>query len=70
VVDLEDLRLRLAEEAEDAETSMSVADAEREAVARALEDHDGNIVVAARALGVARTTLYRKLKEYKLVADG
>jgi Nif-specific regulatory protein len=70
VVDLEDLRLRVEATGDDDEDqATTIADAERQAVARALEDSGGNIVAAARALGVARGTLYRKLKKYKLL-DG
>ena len=39
------------------------------ALARALDACGGNIVAAARALGVARATLYRKIKRYGLKAD-
>jgi transcriptional regulator of acetoin/glycerol metabolism len=34
---------------------------ERERIARAMRDAGGNVVMAARALGIARSTLYRKL---------
>jgi transcriptional regulator of acetoin/glycerol metabolism len=40
------------------------ADAEREAIVQALEDADGNRTKAAAALGMGRTTLWQKLKEY------
>jgi two-component system response regulator HydG len=42
------------------------ADAEREAIIQALEDADGNRTKAAAALGMGRTTLWQKLKEYGL----
>ena len=41
-------------------------DAEREAIREALELADGNRTRAAAALGMGRTTLWQKLKEYGL----
>jgi two-component system NtrC family response regulator len=40
-------------------------DLERDYIARVLELTRGNKTEAARILGVDRTTLYRKLEEYK-----
>jgi DNA-binding NtrC family response regulator len=42
---------------------------ERRAIMNALEYTKGDRAVAAHLLGIGRTTLYRKLKEYNLVAD-
>jgi DNA-binding NtrC family response regulator len=39
---------------------------EREAVARALQDHNRNISRAAAALGVTRASLYRRIQKYGL----
>ena len=39
---------------------------EREFIARALERHDGRVADAARALGIQRTNLYRKVRQLKL----
>lgn len=39
---------------------------ERSAVSRVLKRHQGNITLAARELGIARTSLYRKMKKYDL----
>lgn len=39
-------------------------EADRDAVIAALKDADGNRVHAARALGLARSSLYRRLKQY------
>ena len=39
---------------------------ERLAIVRALQEHDGNRTHAARALGIAVSTLYTKLKKYGL----
>jgi DNA-binding NtrC family response regulator len=41
---------------------------ERRAITQALEHTKGDRAVAAHLLGIGRTTLYRKLKEYKLVS--
>lgn len=40
--------------------------AEREAVVEALRGADGNRSRAAHALGIGRTTLYRKMREFGL----
>jgi DNA-binding NtrC family response regulator len=41
---------------------------ERDAIERALSICDGNMTVAAKRLGIGRTTLYRKMIAYKLAA--
>jgi DNA-binding NtrC family response regulator len=38
--------------------------AERDAIIAALKEHDGNRVVAAQAVGISRSSLYRKIKIY------
>ena len=38
---------------------------ERRAIERAIESFDGNLSKASRALGIGRTTLYRKLERYR-----
>ncbi|HWM23154.1 MAG TPA: helix-turn-helix domain-containing protein, partial [Ilumatobacteraceae bacterium] len=40
--------------------------AERQAILRALSEHDGNKMAAASALGLARSTLYRKLRAFAI----
>lgn len=45
-------------------------DLEREAVIRALVSSHGDKQLAARRLGIGRSTLYRKLKEYEGSAEG
>ena len=42
---------------------------ERNAILRAIEYTKGDRVTAAALLGIGRTTLYRKLKEYQLVDE-
>jgi transcriptional regulator of acetoin/glycerol metabolism len=41
---------------------------ERRAIMNALDYTQGDRAVAAHLLGIGRTTLYRKLKEYKLAS--
>jgi transcriptional regulator of acetoin/glycerol metabolism len=41
-------------------------DAERAAIAAALEESGGNIAETARRLGIAKATLYRKMSAYGL----
>jgi len=43
---------------------------ERDAIVQSLQDHDGNKVRAARALGMSRATIYRKIHGYGIVASG
>jgi transcriptional regulator of acetoin/glycerol metabolism len=42
---------------------------ERDAIVSALLDHDGSKVAAARALGMSRATIYRRIREYGIVTD-
>jgi DNA-binding NtrC family response regulator len=44
----------------------SLADVEREHVVRVLARHNGNATTAARQLGISRTTLWRKMREFGL----
>jgi DNA-binding NtrC family response regulator len=45
---------------------MTVIDAERQLIAQALREADGNRTKAAQKLGISRRTLHRKLKKYGL----
>ncbi|WP_250482066.1 sigma-54-dependent Fis family transcriptional regulator [Caballeronia sp. NCTM5] len=47
----------------------SLEETERFAIARALRHAQGNMAQAARALGVSRSTLYRKMEQYRLAVD-
>jgi len=47
----------------------SLSEVEREAIASALRIAGGNISQAARGLGIARATLYKKIREYNLDKD-
>ncbi|BAL25461.1 sigma-54-dependent Fis family transcriptional regulator [Azoarcus sp. KH32C] len=41
-------------------------DAERDAILKAIRNHGGNMAAVARALGIAKSTLYLKLKRFDL----
>jgi len=43
---------------------------ERDAIVQSLQDHEGNKVRAAEALGMSRATIYRKIHEYGIVTEG
>ncbi|MEO8451939.1 MAG: helix-turn-helix domain-containing protein, partial [Gemmatimonadota bacterium] len=45
---------------------MSLDDMERGAIKEALARHDGNVSLAAKALGLSRSALYRRLQRYGL----
>ena len=47
-----------------AATVATLAETERRAIAAALDSSDGNLTHAAKALGINRATLHRKLKRY------
>jgi transcriptional regulator with PAS, ATPase and Fis domain len=48
----------------------SLAEVEKEHIRRVLARHGGNATVAAKQLGISRTTLWRKLREYGLSRTG
>jgi two-component system response regulator HydG len=50
--------------------TLSMADAERRAIEHALQKAKNNKLEAARLLGIGKTTLYRKLKEYAIPERG
>jgi transcriptional regulator with PAS, ATPase and Fis domain len=47
-------------------SSGALEDVEREAIARAIRDHAGNLTRVANALRVSRSTLYLKIRKYRL----
>jgi DNA-binding NtrC family response regulator len=49
-------------------TVIPLSELERRAIMNALEYTKGDRAVAAHLLGIGRTTLYRKLKEYQLAS--
>ena len=48
------------------EESLSLTDAERDMIIRALEKYNGNRRRAAEELNISQRTLYRRIKEYGL----
>lgn len=56
-------------DSENSPQPLSLQEAERRAVAHALEAADWNITKAAQVLNVNRVTLYRKLRKYNLLAE-
>ncbi len=52
--------------AADGAPASSLEDAERLAIMRAMKSVHGNLAQAARALGISRSTLYRKVERYHL----
>jgi len=54
------------EEAPSDDVPEDLARVEAWAIARSLRRHRGNVAAAARALGIGRATLYRKMAEYGL----
>ena len=47
----------------------SLDDMERDAIREALARVDGNVSLAAKALGVSRSALYRRLQRYGISAS-
>ena len=43
---------------------MNLEELERETIRQALARHDGNVSLAAKALGLSRSALYRRLQRY------
>jgi sigma-54 dependent transcriptional regulator, acetoin dehydrogenase operon transcriptional activator AcoR len=47
----------------------AIEELELSAILNALKQHNGNKVAAAQAIGISRSTLYRKLQTYRLDPD-
>ncbi len=54
----------------DARGTWSLAEIEKEHILRVIARHQGNATTAARQLGISRTTLWRKLREYGVRRTG
>lgn len=51
---------------DDIDKNLRLDDIERGVIAKALRDHNGNISQAAKALGLSRAALYRRIEKYGL----
>ncbi len=60
------IQTEAANEAEEVEESLSIADKERELIEKALRKHKGKRKDAALDLEIAERTLYRKIKQYNI----
>jgi DNA-binding NtrC family response regulator len=49
-----------------AEQDLTIKEAEKQLIIRALRETDGNRAEAARRIGISRRTFYRKLKQYQI----
>ena len=58
-----DAAIREADDEPAGSLQETLARTERREIVRSLEDHDGDVTAAARALGVGRSTLYRRMGE-------
>ena len=47
-------------------SGLTVKDSLRDLIVKALDNHEGNISKAARELNISRSTMYRRLREFKL----
>jgi DNA-binding NtrC family response regulator len=61
-----DLNFRAATDAAPKLDEMSLEDVERVLITKALARHDGNVSLAAQALGLSRSALYRRLQRHGL----
>jgi transcriptional regulator of acetoin/glycerol metabolism len=48
----------------------TLADREKQAIVRTLDVHEWRLAETAKALGISRTTLWRRLRAYGLHRDG
>ncbi|MFN8589367.1 MAG: sigma-54 dependent transcriptional regulator [Candidatus Eisenbacteria bacterium] len=69
-VGTEDLGLRTAADGAPPLERLTLDEAERLLIQRALERHGGNVSLAAKALGVSRSALYRRLERHGIRAPG
>ncbi|HSR41028.1 MAG TPA: helix-turn-helix domain-containing protein, partial [Longimicrobiales bacterium] len=63
---VEDLGLRRRDDGTPYLEGLTLEEAERLLIEKALDRHDGNVSAAADALGLSRSALYRRLQRYDL----
>ncbi|NQV69804.1 MAG: sigma-54-dependent Fis family transcriptional regulator [Pseudohongiella sp.] len=64
-VNIQDMLVGRALESKPA-TELNISKLEKQAIIQALSTHQGNLTQVAKALGLGRTTLYRKMEKYEL----
>ncbi len=66
LVRAEDLQIRASEmmEADALPHNESLEEAEEQVIRNAMKTYNGNLTLVAKALGISRPTLYKRLKEY------
>ena len=64
VIEVENLALSMSGKLRVGSGLKTLDDIERDAMINALNTYGGNIVHAAKALGITRQTLYNKMKKY------
>lgn len=66
LVRAEDLQIRASEmmETDDLPHNESLEEAEEQVIRNAMKTYNGNLTLVAKALGISRPTLYKRLKEY------
>ena len=60
------LKSQLMTDQGDVQAVTTMADMERDMIARRIEENDGNMTLVAKSLGISRQTLYNKIKRYGL----
>jgi len=60
------LQIQTSERSPQRDELLPLEELERRAILRTLRETDGDKLAASRLLGIGKTTLYRKLKQYKL----
>ncbi len=66
VITPKDLLLKSGELATDEKTPLKLEEVEKKAIIRALDNNDWVLTFAAKELGIARQTMYNKMKKYGL----
>jgi len=60
------LQIQTSERSPQRDELLPLEELERRAILRTLRETNGDKLAASRLLGIGKTTLYRKLKQYKL----